>query len=165
MKTFKGEPITLINDEIKVGDKAPNFKGLLTDLTEVELKDFKEDLILLNVVPSLDTLVCNIQTKTLNEEIESLNLDKSIKVITLSNDLPFAQARWAAETNVKNQVFVSDYKDVDFGTKYGLLINELRLLARSFIVIDQKRKVVYKQVAEEQSQHLDFDNLLQFLTK
>lgn len=162
MKTLKGKPITLLGDQLVVGDKAPDFKAVDENFEDVSLKNFKNDYILLNVVPSLDTPVCDLQTRTVNEELlKHENLD--IKVITLSNDLPFAQARWCEKEELEGITVLSDYLYHDFGNKYGLLIKENHLLARTAILLNSKREIIFEIHSDEMSQHLDYDKLLQFL--
>ncbi|MCK9235365.1 MAG: thiol peroxidase [Acholeplasmataceae bacterium] len=160
MKTFKGKPITLIGETKKVGDQALDFKAINNKGEYQNLSDFKSKYIILNVVPSLDTTVCDRQTRTINQELADL---EDVTVLTLSNDLPFAQARWCGNAGLDNIIALSDYIDLDFGNKYGTYIKELRLLARSVFVLDKDRKVIYVEYADEMSQHLNFDQLLNFM--
>lgn len=162
MKTFKGKQITLSGKQLLNGDKAPEFKAVNGNLETVSIKDFKNKYLLLNVIPSLDTPVCDLQTKTLNEEvIKKENLD--IKVITISNDLPFAQNRWAEKEELEGIITLSDYLHHEFGEKYGLFINENGLLARAAIILNSKREVIYSIYGNEMSQHLNYDELLDFI--
>lgn len=162
MKTFKNKPITLVGKELQVGDIAPNFKAMNNHLEEVSLSDFKNEYIVINVVPSLDTPVCDLQTKTVNNELLSVtNID--IKVLTLSNDLPFAQAKWVINEEFEGIVALSDYLYHDFGTKYGLLIKELNLLARELFVLNAKREIIFKLETNEMTQHLDYEKLIKFI--
>ena len=164
MKTFKGKPITLLGDALKVGDKAPDFKVVDNHLEEVNLSDFTNDYLVISVVPSLDTAVCDLQTKSVNEELLVTN-HVDLKVLTISMDLPFAQARWVDQEELEGIVTLSDYLYKDFGMKFGVLIEELNLLARSVFVLNKKREVVYKLEVDEMTQHLDFDLLLNFINE
>lgn len=160
MKTFVGNPITLLGETKKVGDIAPNFKALNQSLEEKELKDFKERYIVLNVVPSLDTGVCDIQTKTVNKELTERD---DVLVITISNDLPFAQSRWCGNAGLESVMTLSDHRELDFANKYGVNIKELRLLARSVFVLDKNRKIVYLEYLDEMTDHLDYTKLISFI--
>ncbi|WP_162140201.1 thiol peroxidase [Haploplasma axanthum] len=164
MRTYKGRPITLAAKELKVSDIAPNFKAVNKDLEDVSLSDFKNNYIVINVVPSLDTPVCDLQTKTLHEEVIKRD-DLDIKVITISNDLPYAQERWCEAVELEGITVLSDYLYNEFGLKYGTLINELKLLARSVFVLNNKREIIYDEYAQEINQHLDYDKLLDFINK
>ncbi|GIW50156.1 MAG: hypothetical protein KatS3mg080_0767 [Anoxybacillus sp.] len=117
--TFKGNPVTLIGNEVKVGDAAPNFTVLANDLSPVTLDDTKGFVRLISVVPSIDTGVCDAQTRRFNEEAGSI---EGVKVLTISVDLPFAQKRWCAANGLENVVTLSDHRDVSFGQAYGVLI-------------------------------------------
>ena len=121
MKTFKGKPITLIDKEIKVGQKAPNFKVINFQLEDVTLDDFKNDYLVISVIPSIDTPVCDLQTKTINSEVLKYH-DLDIETITASMDLPFAQQRWINDEELEGSIILSDYNYRDFGRKYGVLI-------------------------------------------
>lgn len=160
MKTFKNKPITVLGTVLKVGDKAPDFSVVGNDLEKVTLGDFKEKYVVINVVPSLDTTVCDLQTITVNEELAKF---ENLKVITMSNDLPFAQARWCGNKGLDNVITLSDYQNYDFAMKYGTLIDELKLQARSIFVLDEERKVIYVEYADEMAKHLNYDSLLSFI--
>ena len=164
MKTFQGSLISFETNQLKIGDKALNFKALDGNLKEVNLDDFKNKYIILNVVPSLDTAVCDLQTKTINEEMMKKD-DLDIKVITISNDLPFAQNRWKNEEELEGITILSDYLYHDFGTKYGTLIKENKLLSRILYVLNQKREVIFMLDVKEQGQHLDYDKLIDFINE
>jgi thioredoxin-dependent peroxiredoxin len=116
----------------------------------------------LNVVPSLDTTVCDMQARTVNKELSERS---DVLVLTISNDLPFAQARWCGNSGLPNIITLSDYLDLDFANKYGTNIKELRLQARSVFVLDADRKIIYAEYVDEMSQHLNFDELLTFVKK
>jgi len=156
MKTFGGNPITVLGEVKKVGDFAHNFKTLNKSLEEKELKDFKEKYIVLNVVPSLDTSVCDLQSRTVNKDLADRD---DVLVITISNDLPFAQSRWCGNAGLENIITLSDHRNLDFANKYGVNIKELRLLARSAFVLDEKRKIVYLEYLDEMTNHLNYDKL------
>ena len=138
--TFKGNKMTLLGSEVNVGDQAPDFTVLDGGLQPVKLSNFKGQIVVLSVVPSLDTPVCELQTKRFNEEAGKL---KAI-VLTISMDLPFAQKRFCGSFNISNLTTLSDYKDRDFARAFGLLIKELGLLARAVFVIDKDGKIAYQ---------------------
>lgn len=155
--TFKGTPMTLVGTEVKVGDQAPDFTVLANDLSEVKLSDFAGQVRLISVVPSVDTGVCAAQTKRFNEEVAKLD---NVQVLTISADLPFAQARWVAENDLGNAKIYSDHRDLSFGEAYGVVMKELRLLARSVFIIDSNDKVVYTEYVSEGTNHPDYDSAL-----
>jgi len=117
---------------------------------------------LISVVPSLDTGVCAKQTKRFNEEADKLD---NVQLLTISMDLPFAQTRWCSTEGVKNIEIVSDHREADFGKKYGVLIEELRLLARSIFVVDSNNKVTYTEYVSEVGNHPDYDKALEAAKK
>src|SRR5690625_5122361 len=155
--TFKEEPVTLLGEEIKAGDQAPDFTVLSNDLKEVSLDDYKGKVKLISTVPSLDTGVCSQETKRFNEEADKLD---NVQILTVSMDLPFAQTRWCAAEGIKNLDTLSDHCDADVGEKYGVLIKELRLLARAIVVVDSNNKVTYVEYVNEVSNHTDYDKAL-----
>ncbi|KZZ85660.1 thiol peroxidase [Bacillus sp. SJS] len=152
--TFKGNPVTLPNKEVKKGDKAPDFRVLANDLSEVKLEDSKGKIRIVSVVPSIDTGVCDAQTRKFNEEAAKL---ENVTVLTISNDLPFAQKRWCAANGLENVVTLSDHRDLSFGEAYGVAIKELRLLARSVFVIDSNNEVVHAEYVSEATNHPDYE--------
>lgn len=156
--TFNGDAVTLLGTEVIVGNDAPNFTVLSNDLEEKTLDDFKGKVKIISVVPSLDTGVCSMQTKKFNEEVEKLD---DVEVLTISMDLPFAQARWCGAEGVDQVTTLSDHREGDFGKKYGLLIKELRLLARAVFVVDSNDKVVYAQYVDEVTNHPDYEPALE----
>lgn len=156
--TFKGKPVTLVGQQISVGDTAPDFTVLSNDLQPVSLSDYQGKIKLISVVPSIDTGVCSEQTKRFNEEADKLD---NVQVLTISMDLPFAQTRWCAANGIKNLDILSDHRDADFGKKYGVLIQELRLLARAIFVIDSNNKVTYVEYVSEVGNHPDYDKALE----
>ncbi|WBL14110.1 thiol peroxidase [Sutcliffiella sp. NC1] len=151
--TFKGNQVTLLGTEVKVGDQAPNFSVLANDLSEVTLDNSKGQKRIISVVPSIDTGVCDAQTRRFNEEASNLN----IKVLTVSMDLPFAQKRWCGANGIENVEVVSDHRDASFGEAYGVLIKELRLLARAVFVIDSNDKVTYVEYVSEATNHPNYE--------
>ena len=159
--TFQGKPLTLIGPELKAGDKAPDFKLVDTSLKPVTLADSKGKTRLISVVPSIDTPVCDLQTKRFNQEASKLS--PNVVVITVSMDLPFAQGRWCGAAGASKVQMLSDYKDHSFGEAYGVLIKELKLLTRSIFVIDADDKVQYVEYVKEITQHPDYDKVLGFL--
>jgi thiol peroxidase len=152
--TFKGNPVTLVGPEIKVGDKAPNFTVLANDLSPITLEDSKGSVRIISVVPSLDTGVCDLQTRRFNEEASKLD---GVKMLTISVDLPFAQKRWCGAAGVENLQTLSDHRDLSFGTAYGVAIKELRLLARAVFVIDQNDQVIYVEYVPEVTNHPNYE--------
>lgn len=156
--TFHNDPVTLTGNDVNAGDVAPDFTALSNDLKAVSLSDYKGKVKLISVVPSVDTGVCSLQTQRFNNEAGKID---NVQVITLSMDLPFAQKRWMEENNVDKLDLLSDHKNADFGEKYGVLIEELRLLARSIFVVDSNDKVTYKEIVGEVSDHPDYDKALE----
>lgn len=152
--TFKGNPVTLLGNEVKVGNQAPDFKVLANDLSEVTLQDSKGQVRLISVVPSLDTGVCDAQTRRFNEEAVKFD---NVKVLTVSMDLPFAQKRWCGAAGIENVQTLSDHRDLSFGKAYGVAIEELRLLARAVFVVDSNDKVTYVEYVSEATDHPDYD--------
>ncbi|MGG6433606.1 thiol peroxidase [Anoxybacillus sp. D401a] len=152
--TFKGNPVTLVGNEVKVGDAAPHFTVLANDLSPVTLDDTKGFVRLISVVPSIDTGVCDAQTRRFNEEAGSI---EGVKVLTISVDLPFAQKRWCAANGLENVVTLSDHRDVSFGQAYGVLIQELRLLARAVFVVDRNDRVTYVEYVSEATNHPNYE--------
>ncbi len=156
--TFKGNPVTLVGKEIKVGDSAPDFTVLANDLSPVTLKDTDGKIRIISVVPSLDTGVCDAQTRKFNEEAAKL---EDVVVLTVSMDLPFAQKRWCAAAGLENVMTVSDHRDASFGEAYGVLMKELRLLARSVFVIDSANKITYAEYVPEGTTHPQYEAALE----
>lgn len=153
--TFKNSPVTLLGTEVKVGDKAPNFSVLANDLSPVTLDDTAGKVRLISVVPSLDTGVCDQQTRKFNEA--AAELGENVVVLTVSVDLPFAQKRWCAAAGIENVQTVSDHRDLSFGQAYGVAIEELRLLARAIFVVDAEGNVTYVEYVSEATNHPDYD--------
>lgn len=159
--TFKGNPLTLIGPELKPGQNAPDFKLLAGDLSEVSLGKFSGKTLLISVVPSLDTPVCDMQTKRFNQEAEKLPSD--VQVITVSADLPFAQARWCGAAQCQKVQCLSDHREAAFGQAFGVLIKELRLLSRSIFIVGPDQKIQYVEYVKEITQHPDYEKALNAL--
>ena len=155
--TFKGNPMTLIGPEIQVGEPAPDVALTATDMSEKKISDYKGKTVILSVVPSLDTPVCDMQTRAFNQKAGEL---KDTVVLTVSLDLPFAQKRWCGAAEAKNIVPLSDYKHHNFGPSYGLLIKELGLLGRAVFVIDKNGVVRYKQYVKEVATEPNYDQVI-----
>ena len=156
--TFKGNPMTLLGPEIKVGDKAPDFRVVDTGLAPVTLADFKGKVKIISAVPSLDTPTCDTETRRFNQE--AAKLPGNVVVLTVSLDLPFAQKRWCAAAGIDKVKTLSDYQDRSFAYAYGVLIKELRLLSRSIFVVDGSDTVRYVQHVKEVSQEPDYAAVL-----
>ena len=161
--TMKGKPLTLIGNEVKVGDQAPDFEILNTSLEPVKLSSYKGKVVVVSTVPSLDTQVCDIETKQFNEEAKKLGSD--VAIITVSMDLPFAQKRWSTEADVHDIQLLSDHRNNSFGNAYGVLIKELRLLARTIFVIDKDGIVQYIQYVKETVDEPDYNEVLEAIKK
>lgn len=156
--TFKGNPVTLLGEEVKVGQKAPNFTVLDNEMNPVTLDDSKGKIRLISVIPSIDTGVCDAQTRRFNEVAAYLN--NSI-VLTISVDLPFAQSRWCAATNIENVKTLSDHRELSFGTAYGVVMKELRLLARAIFVVNSNDEVVYVEYVSEGTNHPNYEKAIE----
>jgi thiol peroxidase len=163
MITMRGNPMTLVGNEVKAGDPAPDFVVLDNNLSPVKFSSFHGKTCILSSVPSLDTPVCDIETKRFNEEAGRLGADVSI--LTISMDLPFAQKRWCAATGVNKVQTLSDHRDASFGMAYGVLIKELRLLARAVFVVDRKGTLQYVQLVKEVSKEPDYEAVLNAVRK
>lgn len=159
MKTMKGKPITVKGNVLKLRDLAPNFTAHTNQFTKMSLSDVKTPYVLISVVPSLDTSVCSFQTRMINEKLAAM---KNLTVLTLSNDLPFAQKRWCGAEGL-NITTLSDHMDLDFAHKYGVLIEEMRLLARAVFLLDSKRQIIYLEYLDEMSHHPNYDALVNFI--
>ena len=156
--TFKGNPLTAIGSELKVGDKAPDFKLLANDLSEVTLASFKGKTKLISVVPSLDTPICDAQTKRFNQEASAFPGD--IVVLTVSADLPFAQKRWCGAAGATKVQTLSDHREVSFAEAYGVLVKELRLLSRSIFIVGPDDRIQYLEYVKEIAEHPSYDKAL-----
>jgi thiol peroxidase len=159
--TFKGNPLNLAGSLPKVGDPAPDFEALGNDLAAVKLSDFKGKRLVICSVPSLDTPVCDTEVRKFNEHATSFGDDVSVLVVSM--DLPFAQKRWCGAAGVKNVRTLSDHRDANFGAAYGVLIKELRLLARAVFVVDKGGRIRYIQLVDELSREPDYEAALKAL--
>jgi thiol peroxidase len=157
--TFQGNPLTLLDKEVKVGDKAPDFVVLDSNLKEVRLKDFPGKIKLISVTPSLDTPVCDMQARRFNEAAAKLPDD--VVIINISMDLPFAIARFCTSAGIDRVKVLSDHRDASFGNTYGVLIKELRLLARSVFIIDRDNIIKYIEIVPEITNHPDYEKALE----
>ncbi len=156
--TMHGDGLVLVGNEVKVGDAAPDCVLAANDLSEVKLSSFKGKVTVVSAVPSLDTPVCDVETRRFNEEAGKLGDD--VAVVTVSADLPFAQGRWCGAAGVDNVVTLSDYRDAAFGESFGVLIKGLRLLARAIFVIDKEGVVKYIQIVPELTNEPDYDAVI-----
>ena len=163
--TFKGNPLTLAGEAVQVGKPAPDFKLVQYDgaMKEVTPADLRGKPTIISVVPSLDTPVCQVQTKKFNQELGALG-DK-INAVTVSVDLPFAMNRFCGAESIKNLRSLSDYKDRNFGKNWGMLIEELQLLARGTFVRDAAGNVTYAEQVKEVAQEPNYDAALAALKK
>lgn len=156
--TMRGNPVTLVGNPVKVGDKAPEFSVLANDLKPVSLANYQGKVCIISSVPSLDTPVCETSTRRFNEEAAKLGTD--VAVLTVSMDLPFAQKRWCAANGIKEVETLSDHREASFGSAYGLLIKELRLLARAVLVVDKGGTIRYEQIVKEIADEPDYEAVL-----
>lgn len=156
--TFGGKKLNLYGEVVKVSYKAPDFKAVNNDLSSFDSKENQGKVVVYSVVPSIDTGVCSLQARTFNEEAEKLGDD--VIVITVSCDLPFAQKRFCAQEGIKNSISISDYKDHDFGKKYGFLIEDLALLSRGVVIVDKNGKIAYTEYVKEVSNEVNFEAAL-----
>jgi thiol peroxidase len=156
--TMGGNAVTLVGEEIKVGAQAPDFTVVDNDLNPVALTDYPGKVLVLAAVPSLDTEVCSIETRRFNAEAAALGED--VVILTISMDLPFAQKRWCGAAGVDRVVTLSDYRDASFGTAYGVLIKEVRLLARTVFVVDREGVVRYVELVPELGQEPNYEAAL-----
>ena len=145
--TMKGRSLTLLGDEVIIGQRAPDFEVVANDLSTVRFSSFHGKVCIISSVPSLDTSVCDTMTRKFNEQATKLAED--VVVLTISMDLPFAQKRWCGAAGVYNLQTLSDHRDASFGKTYGVLIKELRLLARAVFVVDKDGIIRYMQIVEE----------------
>jgi thiol peroxidase len=150
--TMRGNPLTLIGPELKAGDSAPDFNVVDGSLKSVTLKDTGNQVRIISVVPSLDTPVCDAQTKRFNEEAAKL---PDVDILTVSMDLPFAQKRWCGAFGVDKVKMLSDHREGSFGSNYGTLIKDMRIESRAIFVVDQHNKIRHVEYVKEVA---DFPN-------
>jgi thiol peroxidase len=161
--TMKGTPLTLLGKELKVGDKAPDFEVVANDLSTVKFSSFKSKVCVILSVPSLDTSVCDRMGRRFNQE--AAGLGGGVVVLTISMDLPFAQKRWCGAAEAKNIQVLSDHREASFGKAYGVLIKEMRLLARTVFVVDKEGIIRYIQIVKELSNEPDYETALDAVRK
>lgn len=159
--TVKSNTVTLIGAEVDVGQKAPDFGVLDNELNPVTLSSFTGKTLIICSVPSLDTSVCDTETRKFNEK--AVELGSNIAIIVISMDLPFAQKRWCGSAGIHNIKTLSDHRDASFGKAYGVLIEELRLLAREIFIVDKEGIIRYKQIVPEITSEPDYDDCLNFV--
>ena len=156
--TFQGNPLTLLGPEIKVGDAAPDFEVVDGEFKPVSRSDLSGRVLLISTVPSLDTEVCQLQTKRFNQE--AAKLPEGVEVLTVSMDLPFAQARFCSSEKIEGLRTLSDHVSRSLGMNWGLLIKELGLLTRAVAVVDQDGRLAHLEVVPEITNHPDYDAAL-----
>ena len=161
--TMKGNPLTLLGPRLKKGDKAPDVQVLDNDLSPVDLSSFRGKVCILTSVPSLDTPVCDMETRRFNEEAGSLGSD--VAILAISMDLPFAQKRWCGAAGVDKVTTLSDHRDAAFGTAYGVLIKELRLLARAVFVVDRGGVIHHIEIVKDLTEEPDYGATLDAVKK
>lgn len=152
--TFRGNPMTLLGSLVTAGEKAPDFRLLANDLSPRSLADYTGKTLIISVVPSLDTGVCDMQTRRFNTEAAALG--SAVRILTVSCDLPFAQARWCGAAGVAQVETLSDHYELSFGLAYGVVIKELRLLTRAVFVVNGAGRVTHREVVPEVSHEVNF---------
>ena len=161
--TMKGNPLSLVGDELKAGQPAPDFEVLDNGLKPVKFSSYTGKVCVISSVPSLDTPVCDMETRKFNQMAAKLSSD--VNILTISMDLPFAQKRWCGATGVDKVITLSDHRQAEFGNAYGVLIQELRLLARAVFVVDRKGVIQHIQLVREIAEEPDYDAVLKALNK
>jgi thiol peroxidase len=161
--TMRGNPLTLVGNPVREGDKAPDFTVLDTDLNPVTLSSCKGKVCIISSVPSLDTPVCDMETRRFNSEAGKLGED--VVILTISMDLPFAQKRWCGAAGVTKVKTLSDHREASFGTAYGVLIRELRLLSRAVFVVDRAGSVRYVELVKEVAHEPNYEAALAAVKK
>ena len=156
--TLQGNPLTLLGEELRVGDQAPDFEVLDNDLSPIKLSTYKGKVCVISSVPSLDTPVCDMETRRFNEDAG--NLSDDVAILTISMDLPFAQKRWCGAASVDRVTTLSDHRDASFGNAYGVLIKELRLLARCVFVVDREGIIRHIQLVNEVAEEPNYEAVL-----
>lgn len=162
MITFGGNPLTLSGPLSKVGNLAPDFTAISKDLSPFKFSDTKGKLRVISVVPSIDTGICDAQTRRFNQEAANYN---DVEIITISVDLPFALDRYCGAAGIDKIQTVSDHKDLDFGKKYGFVVDELRLLSRGIIIVDKDDTIKYVEYVSEIAEHPNYDKAFEELKK
>ena len=161
--TVKGNPVTLVGPELRIGDKAPDFVVLDGELKEIRLKNFANTIKIISVAASLDTPVCDMQARRFNQETALLPDD--VVILNITMDLPFAISRFCITAGINKVKALSDHRDVSFGNAYGILIKELRLLARSIFILDKNDIIRYIEIVPELTKHPDYEKALDAVNK
>jgi thiol peroxidase len=161
--TMRGNPMTLVGPELKPGQKAPGFTAVGKTLAPATLDQFKGKVKILSAIPSVDTPVCDVETRRFNEEAAKLPGD--VQIVTISMDLPFAQTRWCGAAGVDKITMLSDYQRADFGEKYGTLIKELHLLARAVFVVDKNDNLTHVEYVKEVANQPNYEAVLEAARK
>jgi thiol peroxidase len=156
--TMRGKPMTLIGEEVKTVMRAPDFTAVDNGLSEVRLSSYLGKVVVISSVPSLDTPVCDLETRKFNQEAEKLG--DGVVILTVSMDLPFAQKRWCGTAGVTRVTTLSDHRDATFGMAYGVLIKELRLLARAVFVVDRQGIIRHIELVKEIASEPDYEAAL-----
>lgn len=154
MTTFKGEFVTIIGKQLKVGEQLPDFTLVNPDLVKQSLADFEGKKKVLSIVPSVDTGICDAQTRQFNQALSDM---ENTVVVTVSCDLPFAQKRWCGTSGIENALLLSDYYDQSFGKAYGVLMEEWHLLARAVIVANEQNEITYIEYLDNVNSHPDYE--------
>lgn len=157
MTTFIGKPVTLVGPRLQVGDQAPDFVLMANDLTSKSLQDFGKQTKVISVVPSVDTGICDMQTRRFNQELADR---ENTVVITVSVDLPFTQKRWCGAAGLEDAVTLSDYYDHAFGKSYGVLMREWNILARAVFILNESNEITYVEYLDNVNSHPDYDAVL-----
>ncbi len=157
--TMHGNPLTLLGELVQTGRQAPDFEVIDKDLSAVKFSSFAGKVCIISCVPSLDTSICDIMTRKFNEE--AVELGDDVVVLAISMDLPFGQSRWCIAADVKNVYVLSDHRTASFGKAFGVLIKELRLLARAVFVLDKEGVIRYIQLVKEVTDEPDYDAALE----
>lgn len=163
MVTMAGNPVTLVGTPIKIGDKAPDFTALTKDLQPVSLRDFKGKIVVISAAPSIDTPVCDLQATRFNQEAASL--PDTVQIINITVDLPFALSRFCAAKGIDKILTISDHRELSFGTAYGVVVKEFRLLARSVFIIDKTGIVRYIELVPDITNHPNYEKALAEIKK
>jgi thioredoxin-dependent peroxiredoxin len=161
--TMKGNPLTLLGNKLKIGDKVPDCELIDKDLSPINLSSFAGKILVIASVPSLDTSVCDMETRKFNEEIAQFK--DNAAVVTVSMDLPFAQKRWCGSVGLDNAITLSDHRLAAFGTAFGVLIKEVRLLARAVFIVDKQGIIRYIELVGELTNHPDYNAALNAVKK
>jgi thiol peroxidase len=161
--TMKGIPLTLVGDEVKIGERAPDFVVTDNNLAPFKFSSLSGKVVVISAVPSLDTPVCDMETRRFNDE--AAHVSKDVEIITISMDLPFAQKRWCAAAGVERVKTYSDHRDADFGTKYGVLTKETRLLARAVFVVDRQGMIRHFEILDDITKEPHYDTILAAVSK